>query len=93
MSTLEILQDLLIGEYKLTREQLTPDAQLTTLGVDSLGLIELMFQIEDRFGVTLPDDNTTKLLTVNDVVVYIDKLVALQPAAPGAAGADSRVVT
>jgi acyl carrier protein len=81
MSTLETLQDLLIREYKLTREQLAPDAQLSALGVDSLGMLELMFQIEDRFGITLPDDNPTNLLTVNDVVVYIDKLVAPQPAA------------
>jgi acyl carrier protein len=84
MSTLETLQDLLIREYKLTREQLAPDAQLSALGVDSLGMLELMFQIEDRFGITLPDDNPTNLLTVNDVVVYIDKLVAPQPAARGA---------
>jgi acyl carrier protein len=82
MSTLETLQDLLIREYKLTREQLAPDAQLSALGVDSLGMLELMFQIEDRFGITLPDDNPTNLLTVNDVVVYIDKLVAPQREAP-----------
>jgi acyl carrier protein len=93
MSTLETLQDLLIREYKLTREQLAPDAQLSALGVDSLGMLELMFQIEDRFGITLPDDNPTNLLTVNDVVVYIDKLVAPQPAARGADDADLHALT
>jgi acyl carrier protein len=85
MSTLEILQDLLIKEHALTREQLAPEAQLSTLGVDSLGLIELMFQVEDRFHISLPDDKVPVLVTVGDVVRYVDQLLLerprLQPAA------------
>lgn len=76
MSTLELLQDLLIKEHELTREQLAPDVQLAAVGVDSLGLIELMFQIEDRFGITLTDDKPVVLVTVGDVVAYVDSLVA-----------------
>ena len=83
MTTLDKLQDMLISEYRLSREQLPPDAALSSLGIDSLGLIELMFQIEDRFGITLPDDNSTNFATVNDVVRYIDKILLPQPAAQG----------
>ena len=79
MSTLEVLQDLLIKDHALTREQLTPEAELTTLGVDSLGLIELMFQVEDRFGISLPDDKVPALTTVGDVVTYIDQLLLELP--------------
>jgi acyl carrier protein len=73
MSTLEQLQDLLISGYKLTREQLPLEASLDSLGIDSLGLIEMMFLVEDRFGIVLPDDHTTDFKTVEDVVKYIDK--------------------
>jgi acyl carrier protein len=76
MSTLETLQDLLIKDHALTREQLAPDAELATLGVDSLGLIELMFQVEDRFGISLPDDKVPALVTVGDVAAYIDGLLS-----------------
>jgi acyl carrier protein len=76
MNTLETLQELLIKEYTLTREQLAPEAVLATLGVDSLGLIELMFQIEDRFGITLPEEKSPLLVTVGDLVAYVDGLVA-----------------
>ena len=87
MSTLETLQELLVKEYTLTREQVAPEALLATVGVDSLGMIELMFQIEDRFGITLPEDKPPLMVTVRDLVAYIDGLVAPpgtapQPAAP-----------
>jgi acyl carrier protein len=91
MNTLEILQDLLIRNYSLTRSQLDPEVQLTSLGVDSLGLIELMFHVEDQFGISLPDDKVPVLVTINDVVVYIDELLlrtatpvpAVTPTIPG----------
>jgi acyl carrier protein len=79
MNTLEILQDLLIKDHSLTRAQLTPEAQLSTLGIDSLALIELMFQVEDRFRISLPDDKMPVLLTVGDVVTYIDGLLSAVP--------------
>jgi acyl carrier protein len=90
MSTLETLQDILVREFNLTREQLAPTAELNALGVDSLDLLELMFKIEDRFGVTIRDDTPSNLLTVADVVVYIDGLLARTAAARPAAGGDRR---
>jgi acyl carrier protein len=90
MSTLEILQDLLIKDHALTRAQLTPEAQLASLGVDSLGMIELLFQVEDRFGISLPDDKVPVLATVGDVVTFIDQLlVELPPSRAAAAPANT----
>ncbi len=89
MNTLELLQDLLIRDHALTREQLTPEAQLSALGVDSLGLIELMFQVEDRFGISLPDDKVPELLTVGDVVRFIDQLLIAPSRQPAAAPTDA----
>jgi acyl carrier protein len=82
MSTFEILQDILVRDYQLPREQLAPDAALATLGVDSLSMLELMFKIEDRFAVKIPGDTPTDLATVGDVVAYIDALVAGSAARP-----------
>ena len=89
MGTLELLQDLLMTEYGLTRAQLAPEVPLASVGLDSLGLIELMFQIEDRFGITVPDDKPPVLLTVSDLVAYVNALVtptsaAARPAAEAA---------
>jgi acyl carrier protein len=93
MSTLETLQDILIDEFDLTREQLTPDAELNALGVDSLDLLELMFKIEDRYKLAIRDDVPTTLSTVNDVVLYIDGLLGRQGKALGANGAALHAAT
>jgi acyl carrier protein len=76
MSTLQTLQDILVKDYRLTRDQVAPDAVLATLGLDSLSVLELMFKIEDQFYLKIADDTPTDLVTVNDVVLYIDSLLA-----------------
>jgi acyl carrier protein len=81
MTTLQTLQDILVRDYDLERERLAPDAVLATLNLDSLSLLELMFKIEDNFSVKITGDTPTDLVTVHDVVMYIDGLLAA--AAPG----------
>jgi acyl carrier protein len=79
MTTYERLKQILVSEYQLAPEKLTPDARLEELGVDSLGVMELLFQVEDEFGIRLPSDQV-ELPTIGDVVDYIDRLVAEQHA-------------
>jgi len=80
MSTLDALRDILVGDYQVARGRLALDAPLSALGIDSLGFLELMFKIEDRFHVKIPGDTPTGLHTLQDVVGYIDSLIATQPA-------------
>lgn len=91
-TTLDRLRVLLVKDYKLEPDLLTPDAPLEALGIDSLGVAELMFNIEDEFEVSIPGDPVA-LATVGDVVRYIDGLVTAQhpAAAPGAVAADLAV--
>ncbi len=93
MSTLETLQDILVRDYSLERGSLEPTALLTTLGVDSLSLLELMFKIEDRFHVKIPGDTPTNLVSISDVVAYIDELVASHPAASGTPAVHAHAAT
>ncbi len=89
MSTLSTLQDILARDYRLKPEQLVPEAELSTLGIDSLDMLELFFKIEERFQLKIRDEVPSTLLTIEDVVVYIDGLCAKQAASRGAAVADS----
>lgn len=81
MNTIDTLQDILVRDYQVARARLTPDAPLSALGIDSLGFLELMFKIEDRFHVKIPGDTPTELHTLQDVVGYIDALLATRPSA------------
>ena len=42
------------------------------LGADSLDIVELVMAFEEEFGVEVPDSDAEKLLTVGDVVKYIE---------------------
>lgn len=43
------------------------------LDVDSLSMVEVVTAAEDRFGVTIPDEQMKNLKTVGDAVSYIEK--------------------
>ena len=42
------------------------------LGADSLDTVELVMAFEEEFGIEVPDGDAEKLLTVGDVVKYIE---------------------
>lgn len=88
MTTFERLQKILFDEYTLPRERVTLEAQLEDLEIDSLGLMELLFKIEDAFSVSVPPSQIP-LRTVGDVVAYIDTLIAEQSNVPAAAAKPS----
>ena len=43
------------------------------LDIDSLSMVEIAVQVEDRFGVKVPDDVLGNLKTVGDAVDYVAK--------------------
>jgi acyl carrier protein len=43
------------------------------LDIDSLSMVEIAVQAEDKFGVKIPDDQLAELKTVGDAVEYIAK--------------------
>ncbi len=55
--------------------EVTPEKSFVDdLDIDSLSMVEIAVQTEDRYGVEIPDEDLAKLRTVADVVEYIQKL-------------------
>ena len=84
--TFDRLCAILAKDYKLDASQLTLEAPLESLGIDSLGVADLLFNLEDEFGISLPSE-PVQLLTLGDVAGFIDGLISAQaaqaaPAAP-----------
>lgn len=46
------------------------------LDIDSLSMVEIAVQTEDKYGVKIPDEDLASLRTVGDAVAYIQKLEA-----------------
>lgn len=76
-STFDRLRAILARDYKLAPEALTLDTPLESLGIDSLGVAELLFNVEDEFAIVLPPEQV-QLGTLSDVVRFIDDLLVLQ---------------
>ena len=56
----------------LDLDKITPSTKLTTdMGLDSLAMLMLAFEIEDRFSVEIRTG--VKFTTVGDVLTYIEK--------------------
>jgi acyl carrier protein len=80
MTTLERLSRILVQRYKLDPARLTPEQPLDQLGIDSLGMVEMLFFIEEEFRVQLPSEGVT-FGTLADAAKYIDQLLLTQKSA------------
>ena len=67
------------------RETISLDSALADLHVDSLDTITLLFELEEHFHLTLPDDVVRSLRTVRQIVEAIERMLA----SPGPATAAS----
>ena len=67
------VKDIIVEQLSVNAEQVTPEAKfIEDLGADSLDIVELVMAFEEEFGVEVPDSDAEKLLTVGDVLKYIE---------------------
>lgn len=68
------LQDAL--ERKIDRSKLNSETTLRDdLGLDSLAMLEMVWEIEKRFGIQIHDTQLVKMKTIGDVISVILELV------------------
>ena len=79
MSSLKDLQDLIQEKYGIEPAALDPNASIRAAGLDSLALVEFLFAVEDRFGISLPDQ-PADLDTLAELAGVVDNILAKQTA-------------
>jgi acyl carrier protein len=78
--------DIIAKESGIDRAKITPDATLKDLEIQSLDAVQILFEIEDHFKITMPDrDPNFDTESVKGLVETVEKLVAEQGAKPPAA--------
>ena len=69
----ETLKKLLAEELQIDPETITPDAELASdLGLNSIELANLVMLCEEKFDVTIDDDDIHKFVTISDVAEYLE---------------------
>ena len=70
----ETVKSMIAEQLKVDPETIKPDSRLMEdLKADSANIMVMIMDLEDRFGITVEDDQIMKLHTVGDVVNYIAK--------------------
>lgn len=65
----------ILGEYtEMERDRITEKSGLVTdLGLSSLDVINVVVAFEDEFDIEIPDQKIKELVTVGDIVEYLEK--------------------
>lgn len=79
MSTFTDIQDLLVSKFDVKPEAIKPEANLTDLGLDSLSIAELIFDIADKYDIDIPDERAT-FTTLGEAVALVDELMMAKSA-------------
>ena len=81
-TTFDRLQNLIANRRSIEPATITPQSTFESLGLDSLDLIELLFDVEDEFKIRIPQDGGSALrtVTVQDIVNSIDGILNAAPA-------------
>lgn len=67
---------IIVDKLGVDASQVTPEASFSAdLNADSLDTVELIMEFEKEFNITIPDEDTQKIVTVGDVIAYIEKAI------------------
>ena len=74
MSTFDKVKEVVIDKLGVEDDKIVSEASFVDdLGADSLDTVELIMQLEEEFGIEIPDEEAETITTVQAAVDYIDK--------------------
>jgi acyl carrier protein len=80
--TLDKVRSIVADQAMMEADAVKPDSTMTDLGIDSLGLVEIVFAIEEAFDITIPYNandpaaSDFDISTVQAAADGVDRLVA-----------------
>ena len=73
MSIFDKVKEVVIDKLGVEEEKIIGDASFVDdLGADSLDTVELIMQLEEEFGIEIPDEDAESITTVQAAVDYIE---------------------
>jgi len=74
MSIENKVREIIAKQLEVDVKDVTNEASfLEDLGADSLDVVELIMEMEEKFGIQIPDEDAEKIKTVQDAIDYIKK--------------------
>ena len=82
MDTLATIKELAAKQFGGEPDTIDESAQVDQLGIDSLGFLEFLFELEDKFGFPIPQESVANVRTLRELATAIDGLIAARSPAP-----------
>ena len=74
MSTFDKVKEVIIDKLGIEDGKIESGSSFVDdLGADSLDTVELIMQLEEEFGIEIPDEDAEKITTVQAAVDYIEQ--------------------
>jgi acyl carrier protein len=67
------IKQIIVDQLGVDESEVTKEASfIDDLGADSLDTVELVMALEEEFGIEIPDTDAEKIVTVADIIEYIE---------------------
>lgn len=76
------IRQIIAEQAMLEPEQITPESTPESLGIDSLGMVEAIFGLEEAFDITIPfnanepEQSEFDISTMGTIMAAVERLVA-----------------
>ena len=71
----EEIKELLVELASVDEHEVLPDANLQSLGIDSIYAVELILELEEHYNIKIETEEMLKLKIVSDVVKLVESKV------------------
>ena len=82
MSTLSTIKELAATQFGGKPDDIDENAPVDQLGIDSLGFLEFLFELEDKLGVSIPPESVNGVKTLAELAAAVDTLITAKAATP-----------
>lgn len=83
MALIDDVREVLVAQLGVKPDMVKPEAKVADdLGADSLDAIEMVAALEEKFGISIPEDDARQIATVADVVGLVERRLQLKSSPP-----------
>ena len=83
-SVTEEVLDVIAETQRIPREKVTLDGRFEDLGMDSMDAVNILFALEEKFDITIPDEAAKQIRNIREMVEGVQKLVEAKTGEPQA---------
>ena len=78
----QLIKDYLLNHARVAPEKLAnPSTKISEMGIDSLGVVELLFEVEEKYGFQIENPMEFANMTIDEIVCAVEKTLSEKAAA------------